>query len=135
VSQILVLSKLSPIMLCCGFPCLHFKLSDRIDMNCPHCNSKKTTQLKSTTLLGYQKYRCADCTKQFNERTGTPYNFLEYPTDVVNLTVFYYYHFKNNLVDVTKHMALRGIMLSHETVRLCSQARFSRMTGLLQSFS
>ena len=58
---------------------------------------------------------------QFNERTCTPFNFLEFPTDIVMLTVFYYYHFKNSLVDVTKHMALRGIVLSHETVRLWSQ--------------
>ena len=88
---------------------------------CPHCKSKKINQLKSTTGLGYKQFHCHDCAKQFSERTGTVYNFLEFPTDVVMLTVFYYYHFKSSLVDVTKHMALRGICLSHETVRLWSQ--------------
>lgn len=88
---------------------------------CPHCKSKKINQLKSTTGLSYKQFHCFDCNKQFNERTGTVYNFLEFPTDVVMLTVFYYYHFKSSLVDVTKHMALRGIFLSHETVRLWSQ--------------
>ncbi|MCX7120859.1 MAG: IS6 family transposase [Gammaproteobacteria bacterium] len=80
-----------------------------------------TTLLKSTAGLGYKQFRCCNCASQFNERTGTIYNFLEFPTDIVMLTVFYYYHFKNSLVDVTKHMALRGISLSHETVRLWSQ--------------
>lgn len=90
-------------------------------MKCPKCKSKQTTPLKSTTGLGYKQFHCCDCTSQFNERTGTVYNFLEFPTDVVMLAVFYYYHFKSSLIDVTKHMALRGVSLSHETVRLWSQ--------------
>ena len=90
-------------------------------MNCPNCAANSTLPLKYPTNLGYQQFRCRECSKQFNERTGTPYNFLEYPTDIVVLTVFYYYHFKNSLVDVVEHMALRGIRLSHETVRLWSQ--------------
>jgi transposase-like protein len=77
-----------------------------------------TLQLKQPTNLGYQQFHCRECSKQFNERTGTGYNFLEYPTDVVMLTVFYYYQFKNNLVDVVEHMALRSVHLGHETVRL-----------------
>ena len=56
-----------------------------------------------------------------NERSGTAYNFVHYPTDVVLLVVFYYYHFKNSLVDMTEHMALRGFSIIHETVRLWSQ--------------
>lgn len=60
---------------------------------CPHCKSRKINQLKSTTSLGYRQFCCHNCAKQFNERTGTMYNFLEFPTDVVMLTVFYYYHF------------------------------------------
>jgi len=90
-------------------------------MDCQGCRSKKTFLLRQKTGLGYKQYRCHDCGKQFNERTGTPYNFLEYPTDVVMLAVFYYYHFKSSLIDVTEHMALRGIFLSHETVRFWSQ--------------
>ena len=97
-------------------------------MNCPSCDSKRTLLLKLTTCLGYQQFRCRQCGKQFNERTGTPYNFLEYPTDVVVLAVFYYYRFKNSLVDVVEHMALRGIHLSHETVRFWSQ----RLVQILQ---
>jgi len=90
-------------------------------MNCPHCTSQDTFQLKHTTKLGYKQFHCDDCAKQFNERSGTAYNFLEFPTDIVLLTVFYYFRFKSSLVDVTEHMTLRGIKLSHETVRLWSQ--------------
>jgi len=61
---------------------------------CPHCKSKKINQLKKASGLGYKQFCCRKCAKQFNERTGTIYNFLEFPTDVVMLTVFYYYHFK-----------------------------------------
>src|SRR3989338_8327866 len=90
-------------------------------MNCPHCESKNTVALKQTTTLGYKQFRCHQCNRQFNERSGTIYNFLEFPTDVVMLTVFYYYRFKNSLVDVTEHMLLRRFSLSHETVRVWSQ--------------
>jgi len=34
------------------------------------------------------------------------------------LIMFYYYHFKNSLVDVTEHMIFRGLSISHETGRL-----------------
>jgi len=53
---------------------------------------------------------------QFNERTGTPLNFVEYPTEVVMLVVYYYYRFKVSLDDVVDLMTIRGIHLSHQTV-------------------
>jgi len=52
-------------------------------MNCPHCCSTHTTQLQRTTDLGYAVFRCKECCRKFNERTGTPFNFLEVPTDIV----------------------------------------------------
>ena len=54
-------------------------------MSCPHCASPATTCQPRTTALGYQIFRCAACRRTFNERTGTPFNFLEYPTDIVLL--------------------------------------------------
>ena len=39
------------------------------------------------TSLGYRTFRCRACTRTFYERTGTPFNRLEYPTDVVLLVV------------------------------------------------
>ncbi len=90
-------------------------------MECPFCQSNNARLRNNKTQLGYCCYQCRDCSKYYNERTGTPFNFLQYPTDVVLLTVFLYYRYKNSLVDVTEHMALRGFSISHETVRLWSQ--------------
>ncbi len=57
-------------------------------MTCPHC-ATTTTELPKRTLLGYHIFRCAACQRQFNERTDTPFNFLEFPTDVVLLVVLW----------------------------------------------
>ncbi|GHO64009.1 hypothetical protein KSC_029010 [Ktedonobacter sp. SOSP1-52] len=58
-------------------------------MNCPHCASATTREQTKKTALGYQTFRCSDCKQAFNERTGTPFNFLDYPTDVVLLAVLW----------------------------------------------
>ena len=50
-------------------------------MTCPHCAATTTTELTKRTQLGYRTFRCAACRRQFNERTGTPYTSLEFPTD------------------------------------------------------
>ena len=85
-------------------------------MHCPHCQSTKINIFKTTASLGYQEYYCRKCCRQYNERTGTPYNYIEYPTDIVTLVVYLYYRFKNSLDDVVELMALRNIHLSHQTV-------------------
>lgn len=87
-------------------------------MNCPSCKSSNILQRKAITKRGLIQYQCRHCGKYFNERTGSPYNFTHYPTDVILLVVFFYYRYKLSFVDVTEIMALRGIYLSHETVRL-----------------
>jgi len=66
--------------------------------------------------LGYEQYRCSNCGKQYNERSGTKLNFIEYPTEVVMIAVSYYYRFKVSLDDVVQLMAMRGFYLSHQTV-------------------
>src|SRR6056297_1709308 len=85
-------------------------------MNCPHCLSTKTSETNATTKLGYKQYRCQCCAKQFNERTGTKLNNIEYPTEVVMMAIHYYYQFKVSLDDVVELMAMRNIFLSHQTV-------------------
>lgn len=85
-------------------------------MDCPRCNSSNIRLCKSQTYLGYKQYRCRDCNSQYNERTGTSFNFIEYPTDVVMLTVYHYYRFKLSLDDVVELMHMRGFHMSHQTV-------------------
>ena len=56
-------------------------------MNCPHSSSSLTSQLAEKTSLGYKMFHCLECKRKFNERTGTPYNHLQFPTDIVLLVV------------------------------------------------
>lgn len=85
-------------------------------MHCPHCQSTNTKQIKKETVLGYEQYRCYNCGRQYNERTGTKLNFIEYPTEVVMIAVHYYYRFKVSLDDVVELMTMRGFNLCHQTV-------------------
>lgn len=85
-------------------------------MNCPSCQSETIHSLQKKTNLGYKQFRCHACCKQYNERTGTELNFIEYPTEVVMLVVHYYYKFKVSLDDVVELMVMRGFHLSHQTV-------------------
>ena len=48
-------------------------------MHCPHCRSTATTTRKRRTTLGYRRFNCRACGRRFNERTGTPFNDLQYP--------------------------------------------------------
>ncbi len=86
-------------------------------MPCPHCASPTTVRQHTTTALGYQTFRCAACRRTFNERTGTPFNFLEYPTDVVLLVVLWRLRYKLSLRDLAEMFLERGFAFTHEAVR------------------
>jgi putative transposase len=87
-------------------------------MICPHCESAATTERPDRTELGYRRFRCRACQRGFNERTGTLYNSLQYPTDVVSLVVLWRVRDKLSLRDLTEMFLQRGITFSHETVRV-----------------
>ena len=57
------------------------------------------------------------CQRTFNERTGTPFNYLETPTDVVFLVVLWRLRYKLSLRDVAEMFLERGFVFTHETVR------------------
>src|SRR5580765_2654778 len=86
-------------------------------MDCPHCSSSTTTQLSRKTALGYNVFRCRDCKRTFNERTGTPFNYLEFPTDIVLLVVLWRIRYKLSLRDLAEMFLERGFEFTHETVR------------------
>lgn len=60
----------------------------------------------------------------FNERTGTPFNFLEYPTDIVLLVVLWRLRYKLSLRDLAEMFLERGWEFTHESVREW-EARFT----------
>ena len=52
-------------------------------MNCAYCTAPAVQEQSRRTSLGYRVFRCSACQRTFNERTGSPFNFLEFPTDLV----------------------------------------------------
>ena len=86
-------------------------------MICPHCTSATTKEQTQKTALGYRMFRCSVCKHLFNERTGTPFNFLEYPTDVVLLVVLWRLRYKLSLRDLAEMFLERGWVFTYETVR------------------
>ncbi len=86
-------------------------------MTCPHCAAKTTRALSKTTALGYQIFRCSTCQRQFNQRTATPYNYLEFPTDIVLLVVLWRVRYKLSLRDLAEMFLERGFEFTHEAVR------------------
>ena len=86
-------------------------------MNCPHCNSTHTTQLGKTTELGYPVFRCRECKRTFNERSGTPFNFIEVTTDIVFQVMLCRLRYKMSFRDVAEFFLLCGFEFTHETVR------------------
>lgn len=52
-------------------------------MYCLHCQASDTREYKKTTSYGYAIARCHGCERMLNERPGTEFNDLQFPTDVV----------------------------------------------------
>ncbi len=81
------------------------------------CAATTTTEQPRRTGLGYRTFRCAMCRRVCNERTGTPYNHLQYPTDLVLLVVLWQLRYKLSLRDLAEMFLARGLSFTHETVR------------------
>jgi len=93
-------------------------------MACPDCKATETTRRVGATSLGYTRFACHACGRRFNERTGTPFNDLQYPTDIVLNAVLWRLRYKLSLRDVAELLLLRGFAVTHETVRQW-EARFA----------
>jgi hypothetical protein len=76
-----------------------------------------TRKRDAATHLGYCRFRCRQCGRRFNERTGTPFNHLEFPTDIVFQVVVFRLLFKLSLRDLVRMFLMRGYEFTHETVR------------------
>src|SRR5947208_1420386 len=77
-------------------------------MVCPHCQSPELRNLNRRTELGYAIFRCGSCQRKSNERTGTPFNFLELPTDIVFEIVLCRLRYKLSVRDIPEMFLLRG---------------------------
>ena len=86
-------------------------------MSCPHCLSTSTSKRKHRTSLGYRTYFCPGCGRRFNERTGSPFNDLQFLNDIVLLAVLWRLRYKLSFRDVAELLLQRGFEISHETIR------------------
>ena len=93
------------------------RFSEGAAMHCPACSSRATSERSARTQLGYRRFRCRDCGRGFNERSGTMFNRLQYPTDIVCLVVLWRLRYKLSLRDLVEMFALRGFVFTHEAVR------------------
>ena len=100
-------------------------------MKCEKCKSEEVSK-KGRTSLGYQAYQCRSCKIKFNERTGTTYNWLEYPTDVVMQTVRWYIRYRLSYVNLSEMLSERGFEISAETIRLWVKLFAPEITKVLR---
>ena len=97
-------------------------------MSCPHCLSRSISKRKYRTSLGYRTFYCQDCDKRFNERSGTQFNDLQFPNDIVLLAVFWRLRYKRGFRDVAELLLQRGFEVSYETIRMW-EFRFAPMVS------
>ena len=86
-------------------------------MQCVTCGSEVVSERPERTVQGYRRFRCRDCGKQSNDRSGTALNRTQYPSDVVALVVLWPLRYKLSLRDLPEMFALRGMVFSYEAVR------------------
>jgi hypothetical protein len=63
-----------------------------------------------------KQYKSSRCNRQFKERTGTDFNFLEWPNYVVMLNLYHYYTFKLSIDDVVDLSSLHNISTNLQTI-------------------
>lgn len=86
-------------------------------MACPHCASTTTSECPTRTQLGYRTFHCVRCRRTGNERTGTPFNFLTFPSDIVLQVVLWWLRYKLSLRDLAEVFLERGFLVTYEGVR------------------
>lgn len=94
-------------------------------MPCPHCAATATTEQSRRTALDYPTFRCRACGRLYNERTGTPYNYLQYPTDVVLLVVLWRLRYKLGCVRYGTTVVAQGCRGRREADPASDQAAAS----------
>jgi putative transposase len=85
-------------------------------MHCSRCQSTAVTERPERTAQGYRRFRCSDCAKQFNERSSSRLNRMQYPSDVIALVVLWRLRYKLSLRDLTEMFLIRGIVFNYEAV-------------------
>jgi putative transposase len=86
-------------------------------MDCVACGSAAVTERPERTARGYRRFRCRECGKQYNERSGSLLNYMQYPPDVIAFVVMWRLRYRLTLRDLAEIFLQRGIVFSYEAVR------------------
>ena len=86
-------------------------------MRCPACGPTAISERPERTAQGYRRFRCANCGKQFNERSTGVLDRVQYLSDVIALVVLWRLRYKLNLRDLAEMFLTRGFTFSYEAVR------------------
>jgi putative transposase len=86
-------------------------------MNCVGCGSASVAERREVTAQGYQRFRCRDCGRQFNERSDGVLNRTSFPSDIISFVVFCRLRYRLTLRDLSEMLLLRGFIVSHEAIR------------------
>ena len=97
-------------------------------MRCVGCGSATITERAERTAQGYRRFRCRQCGRQFNERSGSVLNRAQYPSDAIALVVLWRLRYKLSLRDLAEMFLERGFAFTHETVRDW-EARFAPLVA------
>jgi hypothetical protein len=74
-----------------------------------------TSERRDRTAQGYRRFRCRDCGRQFNERSGGLLNRAQYPSDIIALVVLWRLRYRLTLQGLSEMFLERGIVFSHDT--------------------
>jgi transposase-like protein len=85
-------------------------------MECVACGSGAVTERPERTTQRYRRFRCRDCRKEFNERSGGSLNHTHYPSDVIALVVLWRLRYRLTLRNLAEMFLVCGITFSHEAV-------------------
>ncbi len=102
-------------------------------MACPRCAATMPRESMKRTQLDYRIFRCSVCQHQFNERTGTPLNHLEFPTNVVLLIILRRLRSKLSLRDLAEMLLKCSLAFTHEAVRAWEARLAPLLTDKLRS--
>ena len=86
-------------------------------MPCPHRAATATVEQRRCTALSYRTFRCPARARADNERTGTAYNHVQFPTELVLLVVLWRLRHKLSLRDLAAMFRARGFVFTHAAVR------------------
>jgi transposase-like protein len=86
-------------------------------MNCVYCGSAAVTKRSEVTARGYLRFRCRDCGRQSNERSGSLLNRSCLPSDIIAFVVFCRLRYRLTPRELSELLLLRGIAVSHEAGR------------------